>query len=484
MKLIEYNKSSIEKLVDIIKIDENKLVVTQANALARSVQEMTLQEKRLLLLIISQVRKSDENFKEYRIPIRVIQEYLKLDNKIIYKIIDEVTTKLMSRVLYVENGNGGWEKFQWVSRCRYHSAKKSKTGESYIEMQLHSDLHPLLLNLREHFGSIPLLQIAPMPSVNSIRVFEILWFTSMRLIKTELSFRLDDFKKRLGLENKYLKFRDFRKDVLDRAQRDCATYSPLSFTWFPEKQGRKFAHLYFHLEKNIDFTPPPFLPFMKQGDQDDPVMAPASKPKPKPTTVTSPKNDVSPVITPENQSFDKMLEDHGVSEEKIHELLTKYPIEQIKQNLEIVRQKHENDKVPDGALSRYTIKAITEDWHGSNQSPLEKEKDAEKMRQQQAEERHLQRRALEDRFNTARAEAIKALHERIKTETPELYEAEKAKFLESIKNDRFLYPRHQKEGFESPAVLGNFRIFLSENYLDPEYRDLEAWCTKNQVKII
>jgi hypothetical protein len=443
MKLKEYNKSSIEKLVDIIKIDENKLVVTQANALARSAQEMTLQEKRLLLLVISQVRKDDENFKEYRIPIRVIQEYLKLDSKIIYKIIDEVTTKLMSRVLYVENGNGGWEKFQWVSRCQYHSAKKSEASESYIEMQLHSDLHPLLLNLREHFGSIPLLQIAPMPSVNSIRVFEILWFTSMRLIKTELSFSLDDFKKRLGLENKYLKFRNFRKDVLDRAQRDCATYSPLSFTWFPEKQGRKFARLHFHLEKNLDFKPPPSLPFLRQGDHDNqpkPKSAPASKPKPKPKpTIVTPK-----IIAPENQSIYRMLEDHGFYDNKIHELLTKYPTEQVEHNLEIVRQKHENDKVPDGALARYTIKAIVEDWHGSSQSPLEEEKEMQKTKQKQADERYLQRWALEDRFNTARSDAIRALHERIKTEAPDLYETEKAKFLESMKNDRYLSERHRK----------------------------------------
>ncbi len=52
----------------------------------------------------------------------------------------------------------------------------------------------------------------------------------------------------------------------------------------------------------------------------------------------------------------------------------------------------------------------------------------------QAEDRYSQRRFLEDRFNTARDKAIKGLYERIKAETPDLYEAEKATFLESIKN--------------------------------------------------
>jgi hypothetical protein len=394
-----------------------------------------------------------------------------------------IAEKLLSRVVMIEDDKGNWEGFQWVSQCKYYIKAYSEIGQACIKIKLHENLRPMLLNLDKYFGSFNLLQIAPMPSVNSIRVFEILWFTSMRLIKTELFFWLDDFKKRLGLENKYLKFRDFRKDVLDRAQRDCATYSPLSFNWFPEKQGRKFVRLHFHLEKNIDFKPPPSLPFLRQGDQDNQPNS-NSAPASKPAVVASLKNDAPTVIAPENLSIYKMLEEHGISDDKIHELLTKYPIEQVKRNLEIVRQKHENDKVPDGALSRWTIKAIAEDWHGSNQSPLEKEKEAQKVKQQQVEERHLKRRSLEDRFNTARAEAIKALYERIKTETPDLYEAEKTKFLESVKNDRFLSERHRKEGFESQAVLGNFRIFLADNYLSPEFRDLESWCAKNDIKSV
>jgi plasmid replication initiation protein len=143
-------------------LDHNKLVVTQANALARSAQEMTLQEKRLLLLVISQIRQNDDQLIRYCIPITAIQDYLELNGKDIYTRIKAITKKLLSRVLEIEKPNGkGWQQFQWVSYCEYVQKEESKIEEACVEIQLHDHLRPMLLNLQKHFGSIPLLQIAP-----------------------------------------------------------------------------------------------------------------------------------------------------------------------------------------------------------------------------------------------------------------------------------------------------------------------------------
>jgi plasmid replication initiation protein len=325
--------------MDIIEIDEQKLVVTQANALARSVQQMTLQEKRLLLLAISYIHQSDQNL--YRIPITAIQDYLNIETKAIYKRIQEITDKLMTRVLHIDDEDGNWEKFQWVSYCKYFSKEKSEIGKACIEIQIHEHLRPMLLNLRKHFGSVPLLQIAPMPSVNSIRVFEILWFTSMKLIKTQLSFWVYDFKKRLDLENKYYKFKDFRKDVLVRAQRDCASYSPLTFTWEEEKKGRKIVRLHFSLQGNEKYKEPP---------------APRTEPL---------QHNATFEEVPSNY---RLLEEQGISDEKIQELIAHHGTDVISNNIRLIRQKHEAGKVPDGKISLWTIKAIQEDWHGQKKT--------------------------------------------------------------------------------------------------------------------
>jgi plasmid replication initiation protein len=274
--------------VSVMEIEQllakEKLIITQANALAKSVQEMTLQEKRLLLLAISHIRRSDDNFVLYRIPVRRIIEYLGLDNGSYYSRINKITTSLLGRVIEIEQNNGDWEKFQWVSYCRYRSKGTSDMPEACLDIRMHDCLRPLLLDLQKHFGSVYLYQIAPIPSFNSMRVFELLYYSAMyskvtrQFKKPNISFKVLDFKKRLGMEGKYRNFKDFRKDILRRAQKDCEMYSPLVFAWREESKGRKIITLHFTIEPNPKFKHEQ-LPLLEQERQ--PVV-PVTQPSPAP----------------------------------------------------------------------------------------------------------------------------------------------------------------------------------------------------------
>ncbi|KHD06597.1 hypothetical protein PN36_09325 [Candidatus Thiomargarita nelsonii] len=479
--MIEMQKTTdIQNLVDIIKIDEQKLVVTQANALARSAQEMTLQEKRLLLLAISQIRQNDQKFVKYRIPITTIKNYLDIETKAVYKRTQEITEKLMSRVLHIDDENGNWEKFQWVSYCKYFSKKQSEIGEACIEIQIHEHLRPMLLNLRKHFGSVPLLQIAPMPSVNSIRVFEILWFSSMKLIKTQLSFWLDSLKKRLSLENKYTNFRDFRRDILQRAQKDCAKYSPLIFTWEEEKKGRKIVRLHFTLQGNAKYNEPPALPdFILDNTSPVPQIIPEQ-----PNSSTPPHNDAFDKV-PSNY---KLLEEQGIADEKIQELIAHHSTNIISNNIKLIRQKHAVGKIPDGQISSWTIKAIIEDWYGENfqKTPFEETQDAKQKvvnkQKRQADEKQKERLTLEKRFNEEKSKAIDALlnDERFKANN---LADEQAEFLKQhIEGIPILNKIYLKSGFDAPMIIGPFRNFVANIYL-PAYSNLVTWCARNNIDL-
>ena len=130
IETVDNVKMEVSMMAITRTVDQKNLIVTQANALARSVQEMTLQEKRLLLLAISHIRQSDDNFVLYRIPVTRIREYLGLDDGSYYTRINKITTSLLSRVIEVEKENGDWEKFQWVSYCRYRSKGTSDMPEA------------------------------------------------------------------------------------------------------------------------------------------------------------------------------------------------------------------------------------------------------------------------------------------------------------------------------------------------------------------
>ncbi|MCA9838625.1 MAG: replication initiation protein, partial [Trueperaceae bacterium] len=58
-----------EAVIKVQTVDINKLIITQSNDLAQARYSMTLQEKRLILILAAMVRKDDKTLYRYRIPV-------------------------------------------------------------------------------------------------------------------------------------------------------------------------------------------------------------------------------------------------------------------------------------------------------------------------------------------------------------------------------------------------------------------------------
>lgn len=244
-------------------VDPKKLIVSQSNDLVASAYKMTLQEKRLILLVISLIRKEDDCFKRYFLPIQQIQQYLEISSKDFYKRIRNIIENLMTRVIVFEDPRKGtipieeeqWRMFQWVSECRFIPAGRAPYGGAGISIKLNEELKGWLLHLKKNFASVPFKKIARMPSYNSIRIFEILYHESLSLKRAKFVLDLEGFKRRIGIEGKYPNYRDFRVMVLEKAQRDCEEKSPLGFSYEPIKRfGKKVAALRFTVWANQKIT--------------------------------------------------------------------------------------------------------------------------------------------------------------------------------------------------------------------------------------
>src|SRR5690625_581798 len=85
---------------------------------------------------------------------------------------------LLRRVVHVAKGNNSYDQFQWTTLARYVSSASSDNGESYIEIRLNEELSPYLLELRDRYNVIPLLDVLPLQSFNAQRLYEILWHDS------------------------------------------------------------------------------------------------------------------------------------------------------------------------------------------------------------------------------------------------------------------------------------------------------------------
>ena len=231
-------------------VSSNQLVVTQANSLVYAAYEMTLQEKRLLLLLISMVRQDHTKFHTYCIPVKQIAEFLGIDTKRVYQVVRATCKKLMSRVLDVQKPDGEWKQFHWVSTAHYMPKGKSRTGEAELELKIHNELHPLLLELKKQFSSVPLEHIANLASYHSIRIFEILFHKSHKLQNPNVRIELDDLKKYLGVEQSYPNFSNFKIKILEPAQKNLEEKTPIKFTYSKVKKGNKVVALDFVVSKN------------------------------------------------------------------------------------------------------------------------------------------------------------------------------------------------------------------------------------------
>lgn len=238
--------------------------IRQANALAKSSQELDLLEKRLLLIAMSRIQSTDTELLTHRIYMHELTEVFGQNP---YARAKRAAEGLLRRVVHVAKGNNSYDQFQWTTLARYVSSASSDNGESYIEIRLNEELSPYLLELRDRYNVIPLLDVLPLQSFNAQRLYEILWHDSHGMRKEFLTYDIPELKWELGLRvrktergktvwvEKYKNWRDFRKLLL-RAQDEFEEHGRLRFDFQPITHGRVTRQVRFRLSLKPDTEMP------------------------------------------------------------------------------------------------------------------------------------------------------------------------------------------------------------------------------------
>lgn len=233
-----------------------ELNVRQANALAKSAQQMDLNEKRLVLLAMSQIKRTDQELLTLEIPIHELAPWIGGNT---YQEAQRAADGLLERIVHIQDDNGNYKKFQWTTLSEYVTADKNTGKKAFIKLKFNEELKPLLLQLQNRYNEIPLKELLPIPSFNSQRLYEVLWHDSHGGEKTFLSYAISDLKVQLGLKDpvgkseRYKDWRDFKK-VLIKAKEDFDNYGALRILNYKgQKQGgRAFTHALFTLELIAD----------------------------------------------------------------------------------------------------------------------------------------------------------------------------------------------------------------------------------------
>lgn len=219
---------------------------------------MTVYENRLIYVAMAAISRDQADFFTTEIPVTSLEKLLGINTKMVYKVAEDTVLSLSERTALIGSDAEGWMDAPWFNRASYVPAHKHPKRVSTIQLAFHKELKPYLLQphllqQQENFNTIPLRELLSIPTFTSARVFEVFYHDSSGGQKAFLTYELEDFKKRIGLEGKYTRFGDFRY-VLDRAQIDLAAHTKLTFSYVGIQRGHGYAQIRFQIMPNTSYT--------------------------------------------------------------------------------------------------------------------------------------------------------------------------------------------------------------------------------------
>lgn len=221
---------------------EPHYIIFQHNNLIEAKYSLTLQEKRLILWLTSQIQPNEEDFKEHRLTVTEFMNLMCISGQANYKELQKITLGLMKKVLTIKNPDLHiTTQVNWLNCSEYFHKK------GVIKLSFSPKMKPFLLHLKEKFTAIHITDIMQFKSIHAIRIYELLKQYE-KIGERILS--IDEIKQYCGVQNKFTKYSGFKKDLLLIAQREINKKSDIRFDFEPMKESRKFIAIKFFISKN------------------------------------------------------------------------------------------------------------------------------------------------------------------------------------------------------------------------------------------
>ena len=234
--ITNHNKNSI--------LDQyNSMIAVQHNNLVTAKYSMTLQQKRIMIWLISQIQPNDIEFKEHILDIKTLINICKLSGESSYKEIKKITFSLIEKgVRIIDISNNQYDKeiqVSWLSSADYDQGR--------VKLSFNPKLKPYLLQLKQKFTSINLLDLMQFKSIYAIRIYELL---KQYEVIGERTLLITDIKEYCGIKIKLNTYPNFEKRVLLISQREINNKSDIKFEFKRIKESRKFVAIKFLISRN------------------------------------------------------------------------------------------------------------------------------------------------------------------------------------------------------------------------------------------
>lgn len=231
---------------------KNRNIIKQDYHLVNAKYKLNTSEIKFILTALSQIDTDDKEFKEYEIKVSELEAKLQSEQN--ETRLKQFAKRLMSKPLEVPT-NDGWIIFNWFSKIQYVK------GQSKFIVRIDKDLKPYLLELKERFVKYNLRYILPLTSNYSIRLYQLLKEYEKLTRRTFTVVELQDL---LQVPNSLKRYDNFKRKVLQVAEKELIENCDFFFEFEEIKEGRKVNEILFRIKPNskniLDKQPSLFVP--------------------------------------------------------------------------------------------------------------------------------------------------------------------------------------------------------------------------------
>lgn len=221
----------------------NKSLVYKSNALIEASYRLSVNEQRIILGCIAQVRRdaplTDQQL--YTVTAQDVATLAGIGVKTAYRDLKTAAERLFRREVTLHeapNGKGGAKVrlTRWVQEVVYQE------DQGTVALRFSQPMVPYLSQLTEQFTRYALADVAHMDSAYGIRFYELLcqWRGAGQR-EVDIDWLRDAFQ----LEGRYGRLADFKRWVIEPAVEQINEHSPLWVKWSQRKTGRRVSHLLF-----------------------------------------------------------------------------------------------------------------------------------------------------------------------------------------------------------------------------------------------
>jgi plasmid replication initiation protein len=250
--------------LDIWKTHRQDEIVVKANELVMGQLDWTVWEYRIFLAHVAQLRKEDTEFELQRVRLRDIERFSGTRTKALYKIGEEVAERMTDKKVRVKSrgksGKDRYSAFNVYSSCHYENG--------VVEGRFTKEMKPLLLQLKDRgFFTMYLKRLAlSLSSIYALRFYEII----KRYEKHDgFYLTVDEIREIFNLEDKYDRFSDLRRRVIETAKKEIDEQCDITFDYTIEREGQTPVGVQFRIRPNV--KNPAKEATTKDGGQDQPA---------------------------------------------------------------------------------------------------------------------------------------------------------------------------------------------------------------------